>query len=128
MSLIAVDVRTSGGEKLQAHVDGVQGGQFLAALVRNYREQYRRQILPIVAGRVPKVSGRLSKSFKVEHGRRRGSSFALTSTAPYVNDVRFREPRRVGAENVRGLADRVYRSRARDLARRAGALALRELG
>ena len=123
---LVVDVKTSGGAKLQAHLDGVQGGRFLAALVRNYREQYRRQILPVVAGRVPRRSGRLATSFGIGRG---GSSaaFTLSSTAPYVNDVRFSEPRKIGARDVRGLANRVYEPRKRALGRRAGALALREV-
>lgn len=126
MALITADVNVSGGEKLRAHLDGVQGGRFLAALVRNYREQYRRQIIPALRARTPKRSERLSKSFRTGNPRR-GAGFTLQNTAPYVNFVRFREPRKVRARTVNELARNVWRPKANALGRRAGALALREV-
>ena len=126
MATLTLDVFVSGGEKLQAHVDGIQGQLYLESLIRNYRNEYRTQVLPALAHRTPRRSGKLSKSFRTANTRR-GDGFTLTSTAPYVNYVQFREPKRVGAKNVHGLADVVYRPKANDLGRRAGALALREV-
>ena len=126
MALLTLDVNVSGGDKLQAHIDGVQGQQFLAAVVRNYRREYRREILPALASRTPKRSGVLARSFSTANARNGGLGFALTSSAPYVNDVRFRDPTRVGARTPGGLANRVFRPKSRGLARRAAALAVRE--
>ena len=122
--------RVSGGETLQSHIDGITGGAFLAAVVRNYREQYRQRVIPALAFQTPKVSGDLAKSYRVGGGRV-DASFALRSQRPgaaYVDYVRFKDPRQTGgARSVRELAHNIHGPMTTEIAARAHMLALAEV-
>lgn len=120
---LRVEVKISGGEKLKAALMGATGGEYLNAFARNYQQQYTRRVVPELASKTPKRSGDLARSYRT---RPTPQGFALTANR-YAPFVRFRNPRRVGARNVPGLARRIHGPESSDIGRRAAALANREI-
>ena len=122
-----VRVTTSGGERLRAHLQAVGSGAVRRRAIELTAEGLRREFLPVLASRVPKVTGRLSKSFRIENPG--DGSLRLTSTAPYAKIAKFSRDNRTvtrGARTVRQLSAQLTRELVPGIAVRAFRRALRE--
>lgn len=123
-----VRVTTTGGERLRAHFQALTSGRVRRRAIQIVADSLRREFLPVLASRVPKVTGKLSKSFRISNPRD-GGSLKLVSTAPYANLVTFSQESRSrarGAKTVRELSAQLSREIVPAIAVRAFRRALRE--
>ena len=118
----------------------VRGGQVLRRFLgrvgsgsvdRRYRElalrELRRELLPELEYRCPKVSGRLGKSFTMRNDAQ--GAIGLYSSAPYANLVQFAQRNRsraLGQANVPALANELVETRGVGILRRAARQAVQE--
>ena len=127
-TFIRVSAETTGGERLRAHIQAVQSGRVRRRAIDLVADGLRREFLPVLASRVPRVTGRLSKSFRIQNPRD-GGSLKLISTAPYANQVRFKQESRSltrGARTVGELSAQLSREIVPGIALRSIRRALRE--
>ena len=118
---------TRGGQVLRRFLGRVGTG----AVDRRFREialrELRRELLPELEYRVPKVSGRLSKSFTMRTDAQ--GAIGLFSNAPYANLVQFAQRNRsraLGKPNVPALANELVETRGASILRRAARQAVQE--
>ena len=126
MAIRGVTVRTTGGERLRAHLRRAESGELRQRYLAHVVTGMNREYLPILASRTPKVSGLLAKSYQI---KRAGDGLGLYSNAVYARSVIFSQANRsmtLGERTVRDLAHAVARTRLRGIAVRAFRQALRE--
>lgn len=123
---VKVTTRTTGGQKLRAHLRAIQSGELQRRYMEAVVDGMEREMGPELRSRVPKVTGDLSKSFSF---RRSGPfSVELRSDVPYARLTTFKEenrPKALGKSTVRELSQEIGKQRLPGIAKRAFRKALR---
>ena len=126
MAIRGVTVRTSGGDRLRAHLRRAESGELRRRYLARVVTGMNREYLPILKAKTPKVSGLLASSYQI---KREGDGLGLFSGAVYARSVRFSDENlslTLGERTVADLAHNIARTRLRGIAVRAFRQALRE--